>query len=171
MKYRVNWYTDHLASFPGQFHFGLGMRPNDIFLPPSTEIVTCTAQLCIDMSHCCWAFDRVFLAQFLTRLWASIGVAHFYSSHPFLCALKDWKITVWCCRLLWTKDVLITRLQRLRVNMVKTKILISAHHEHTFNRGQTPIFFFVFNCLALASSSTTPLQAEQYCHSVILIIW
>ena len=54
---------------------------------------------------------------------------------------------------------LVTCLQRLRVNMVKTKILISAHHEHTFNNGAE--FFFFFNCLALASSSTTPLQAEQ----------
>lgn len=56
---------------------------------------------------------------------------------------------------------LVTCLQRLRVNMVKTKILISAHHEHTFNNGTEFFFFFFFNCLALASSSTTPLQAQQ----------
>ena len=30
----------------------------------------------------------LFLVQFLTRLWASIGVTRFYSSHPFLCALE-----------------------------------------------------------------------------------
>ena len=44
--------------------------------------------------------------------------------------------------------------------MGKMKILISAHHGHTFNSGADTNFFF-FNCLALASSSTTPLQAEQ----------
>ena len=36
-------------------------------------------------------------------------------------------------------------MQRLKVNMVRTKILISAHHGHTFNSGaNTNFFFFLF---------------------------
>lgn len=97
----------------------------------------------------------------MTRLRASIRSSSmlFYSSRPFLRTLAMVKMYA-VVDFYGLRMSLVTCLQRLRVNMVKTKILISAHHGHTFNNG-AEFFFFFFNCLALASSSTTPLQAQQ----------
>ena len=44
------------------------------------QIVTCTAQLHVHISHCCWACAGCSIFSNLTGLWASIGVTHSYSS-------------------------------------------------------------------------------------------
>ena len=82
--------------------------------------------------------------QSVTRLRASIRSSStlFYSSHPFLRTLAMVKMYA-VVDFYGLRMSLVTCLQRLRVNMVKTKILISAHHEHTFNNGAEFFFFFL----------------------------
>ena len=54
-------------------------------LPPVLKIVTCP----VDVGYCCYSMwpDVLFSVQFITGLWASIGVTRSYSSCPFLCTL------------------------------------------------------------------------------------